>query len=635
MSIQVNGTKIKLTNDFIYRELDIEKGPVTTRYQIRPSYAASWLPIFAFEPGSPFEAAIVVDGKEYEVSSWEERGDWTRQGAFQVAAVDIKETELGDALILRCTGRNSGASPVEIKICYELAAKLPVLIKHVEIKNVSDRPLTVENVTIDILKDLRLGCELRVFSDYYWGFKNEDEYYKTFSRIEFPQKIMLELAPDESFKSFRCFQVSTPGDDETAAVLTHRVIKKVAPWITQMHLAQLVNGCDSYEELLAVADRAHENGIEYIELFYGQLFTNVGDYLPRPDLFPGGKDDLKRLVAYFHKKNLLLVPYCSTTIAYRDSKVCQAHPDWQYLGPDNMRYEPGVFGNMCYQSPWGDYIKGQLTNLISEYGFDGLGLDGTYHGLTCLEKGHKHRSPEAVPFMNWAWERDFFGEMQGQGLYLTAPCTEEGLLLGINKRPGGYTEEDYAVMGGMPLVSTFRSRLYDARYKLPSCATWSFCAIDEYHDHGIEASEGNTASYNHALGGTLGYGHSGNFYGRELYIGPNTEKVFKGWVDFFRKYRATLAGEMIHLARPNGSDPDAVMHISPAANPPALLVIFNPVDVQAKISLEIPLRDAGFAGGSTAVVEDYGLLKLDSRASGIITIELAPDEIKVLEVNHP
>jgi hypothetical protein len=91
--------------------------------------------------------------------------------------------------------------------------------------------------------------------------------------------------------------------------------------------------------------------------------------------------------------------------------------------------------------------------------------------------------------------------------HITSPQEWQYLLLGVNVRPGGYTEEDYVASEGMDLVTAFRTWLYDARGILPSNGSWCYLSVDDYHGHSIKASESDTRTYEHALRAMFGYGH--------------------------------------------------------------------------------------------------------------------------------
>jgi len=637
MGINIENSIITIRNEYICRIIDISQGLVTTSFSIRPGGGNSgdaWYPVFAFESGVPFEAAISINEITYEAGPWKHKYGWNREGAFSVKHLEKKRSDFGEVLQIYCVGRDSFVPQIELVIEYEIYDSLPLLTKCVKIINVSSSDIVVDNVTVDILRFFDGKLALTIFSDYYRDIGKADDYYFTWTRVEFPEKIAMHLKSGESFETFKCHEAVTSTDRDEASIILHRIYKKLAPWITKSYVKQIVNSCNSFDELVEFADWASADGIEEVELFVGQLFTNTGDYMLRPDIFPNGEDDLKRLVGYYHKKNIIVLPYCSTTIAWYNSNVCMQHPNWQYLGPDGIRYSPDGLGNMCYQSQWGDYITEKLLYLLDDIGFDGLALDGPYHGQPCLADDHKHKNSAAVMYMNWVWEKKFFTEVIKRGKIITAPQEHQAFLLGMKERPGGYREEDYFVIGGMPLVIMTRACLYEARYRDPSCATWAFCSLEKYHGHSIEVLEENTTTYDHAIGSMFGYGHGGAIFSKTPYTGVNTKKIFTKWVNFFKEHRQTLAGEMVHLAVPNGYEPDAVMHVSLDADPQAVLVVFNPVNKEKDIVLELPLKYTGLKSGDEVEIDGHGNIKLDSRGHCAIRIILEPYEIKTLNIRR-
>ena len=190
-------------------------------------------------------------------------------------------------------------------------------------------------------------------------------------------------------------------------------------------------------------------------------------------------------------------------------------------------------------------------------------------------------------------------------------------------------------MGGRPLLALSRARVYDARYgEAPACAAAVTANLENYHGHSIEMSEEDPTTYDHALGMLFGFGHKPVIYGRRLYGGAATEAVYRKWLAFFRQYREPLRGELVHLARPNGFHPDGVMVVAPAANPAAMVVLFNPQSVSARVTLALPLALAGFQPNGVADLEGVGRVALDARAAGILALELKPMEVRTVCVRR-
>lgn len=93
MGITKNGTTITLQNEFLKRVIDIENGIYSKSYHVRPGgekLKDIWYPVFSFESGVPFEAALTINGDYYEAGPFSRgaSGDlWKREGAFEVEDV--------------------------------------------------------------------------------------------------------------------------------------------------------------------------------------------------------------------------------------------------------------------------------------------------------------------------------------------------------------------------------------------------------------------------------------------------------------------------------------------------------------------------------------------------------------------
>ena len=121
---------------------------------------------------------------------------------------------------------------------------------------------------------------------------------------EFPEEIGVVLEKDEEMISFDLYEVCTSMDRQEESVILHRTYKRLAPWIKNLSPELDVNSCQTIEALYEVADTAIESGFELVCLSVSQLFENIGDYVPRKDLFPNGYEDVKKLVVYYHQKGL-------------------------------------------------------------------------------------------------------------------------------------------------------------------------------------------------------------------------------------------------------------------------------------------------------------------------------------------
>lgn len=81
---------------------------------------------------------------------------------------------------------------------------------------------------------------------------------------------------------------------------------------------------------------------------------------------------------------------------------------------------------------------------------------------------------------------------------------------------------------------------------------------------------------------------------------PAVGTILSKWAAWYKAYRTLLgAGDVIHIARPDGQGLDALVHVRAGASPPALLVVNNPTGDAISAPLMVPLWYAGLAPLST------------------------------------
>jgi hypothetical protein len=52
----------------------------------------------------------------------------------------------------------------------------------------------------------------------------------------------------------------------------------------------------------------------------------------------------------------------------------------------------------------------------------------------------------------------------------------------------------------------------------------------------------------------------------------------KKWVAFYKKHRAILDADVIHVKRADGRGIDAILHVDPSGDEKGLLMVYNPLD---------------------------------------------------------
>jgi hypothetical protein len=80
--------------------------------------------------------------------------------------------------------------------------------------------------------------------------------------------------------------------------------------------------------------------------------------------------------------------------------------------------------------------------------------------------------------------------------------------------------------------------------------------------------------------------------------------VVSKWVTFYKKHRAILDSDIIHLRRADGRDLDYILHVNPAIEEKGLLMVYNPTSELVTRTLQIPLYYTGLTDTAQISPED-------------------------------
>jgi hypothetical protein len=97
--------------------------------------------------------------------------------------------------------------------------------------------------------------------------------------------------------------------------------------------------------------------------------------------------------------------------------------------------------------------------------------------------------------------------------------------------------------------------------------------------------------------------------------------MVKSWVDFYKKHRKILDGDIIHLRRADGRDWDGLLHVDPSGTEKGLMMIYNPLNESISRKIRVPVYYTGLK--KDASVEDMqGKSKNYSITNNEIIIEV-------------
>lgn len=136
-----------------------------------------------------------------------------------------------------------------------------------------------------------------------------------------------------------------------------------------------------------------------------------------------------------------------------------------------------------------------------------------------------------------------------------------------------------------------------------------FVPLIDYHGGGADAAfepmSAHLAEYNMALGQYLGAGVAACYRGTRLYDTPAVQAVVAGWVAVYKKYRAIITSDLIHVRRPDGQSIDGWLHANAQLDDAVgFAVFFNPTGAQLNQTLRLPLYYTGIETTALVSQED-------------------------------
>jgi len=255
-----------------------------------------------------------------------------------------------------------------------------------------------------------------------------------------------------------------------------------------------------------------------------------------------------------------------------------------------------TFGNSpCIGSDWGlEYFK-KLYRFIEYTGFDNFEHDGSYPGDVCMATNHPgHEGLADSQWKQFKTITDFYKWCRGRGVYLTVP--DWYFLNGSSKSAMGYRETNWSLPRRQQEIIE-RQNIFDGTWEKTPSMGWMFVPLVEYQGGGAEATieplREHLPHYGQRLADLFGAGVQAAYRGPRLYDAPETLDLVRKWVSFYKKHRAILDSDVIHVKRADGRDIDAILHVNPSIEEKGLLMVYNPLDHAVKQTLKINVYYTG------------------------------------------
>ncbi|NQU50341.1 MAG: LamG domain-containing protein, partial [Planctomycetes bacterium] len=519
-----------------------------------------------------------------------------------------------------------------IKVHYELYQGAPVLCKYVTVHNSAEHEVIINRIeteSIALQQDvLRL---IHQESDYSCALINREEkasdtqhligglikglgeqgsttkwrrqtgyfFYATHNqaedqRLQYPLENLLvstypfgpdaPVAANSEYCSMHTFQLLHDSDETERRSLGHRrMYRLIAPQVTEKLLNAFISDF-SYESCTKYIDQMAELGFESLDLQWPNRVdhdNNNAEYMAK----------FKAITDYATSKGIEVVGAYELSVASRDRGAANnvVHPDTGKPG--------GFFGqSLCVGTQWWDDYRGRVETFFDTTGFKQWSIDGPYHGEPCASTAHKHhRGLNDSFYVQHRIFEDMLHELLRRDIFI--PIPDWYFLNGQSVTSMGYREAAANLSATLQLL-LYRQYIYDGTwFKTPTMGWIEFTVAK------LKPYQDNLAEYERWLVQGLGSGTHINWRGGGLfYDSPESKKMVKGWIDWYKRHREVLSGDIIHLSRPSGRDVDAIFHVNPFGREKGMAVVFNPLQVAVKRSLKLPLFYTGLENSKTATV---------------------------------
>jgi hypothetical protein len=392
----------------------------------------------------------------------------------------------------------------------------------------------------------------------------------------------LEIPPGETFESFRTFElVYDSTERERKGLALRRMYRTIAPWVTENPLMMHVRYADPASVRKAI-DQCAEVGFEMVILTFGSGF-NIENEDPKY------LAHWKELADYAHSKGIEIGGY--SLLSSR-----RIGPEHDVIDVNTGKPGGAKFGNApCIHSRWGQEYFRKLYQFFETTGFDLLEHDGSYPGDTCASTTHPgHKGYLDSQWTQWKTISDFYRWCRGKGIYLNVP--DFYYLNGSNKCGMGYRETNWSLPRAQQIIHG-RQNIYDGSWHKTPSMGWMFVPLTQYHGGGaaatIEPLHEHLDAYEAHLANNLGLGVQACYRGPRLYDTDQTKAVVKKWVDFYKKYRAILESDLIHVRRADGRRIDCMLHVNPQLKHKGLAIVYNPLTTEVTTQLKLPLYYTG------------------------------------------
>jgi hypothetical protein len=611
----------------------------------QPNYAylrEEWLESMETDP-------LAMQFTGYAISAPEAPFEWKRSRHHaQASEWPPKGVHLSMSYRLPDTSNNTvyGSGNITVSVHYELYHGIPVMAKWISVQNDTSKELLVDSFTSEIIAAVEYGSavetrahgvekpNIHVETDYAFSSFNVDDanhhvvkwlpdsqYHTQVNYLKLTP-CLLEVGPEigpaatvasgDTFESFRTYVMPYDSyDRERKGLALRKMYRTLAPWTTENPLMMHARFAD-WDRVKIAIDQASEVGFEMVILTFGSGFNMEDDseaYLAK----------MKSYADYARTKGIEIGGY--SLLASR--KIGDGQ---DVVMPEG---QSPTFGNSpCIGSNWGQDYFSKLYAFYNRTGFTMLEHDGSYPGDVCMATDHPgHGGLMDSRWRQYATISKFYQWCRSQGIYLNIP--DYYYLAGGNKCGMGYREVNWSLPRSQQLIHT-RQNIYDGSWEKTPSMGWMFVPLTEYHGGGaaatIEPLNQHLDHYKMMMVSNLGAGVQACYRGPRLFDSEQTKAMVKETIDWFKKYRSVLEGDVIHLRRADGRDLDYWLNVNPKSEVKGMLLVYNPLDRPVTKSIKVPLYYTGLTEKAIVQAETEGPVTYDLDRDFTIQLEVTVDQ---------
>lgn len=554
------------------------------------------------------------------------------------------------------------AKGMVVDVHYEMYEGMPVIRKWLTVKNSTGKEIVVDKIECEILAVSQdQEHRLHVESDYAFAAVNNtpeasgstlypssdknnparfgygtthwrvDPEYNTWATHNPAEDIFLQnphfslllstllfgpsahVNASETFESFSTFELLHDSDDmERQTLAGRKMYRRIAPQVSE---SLLTGGITSQDPV-----KLKEFITQMSELGFERLDVMAWPGISHDNLDPAYVALWKDVAGYAKSKDIITGGY--------ELQVASRGRGAAYDCIDPATNKPGsYFGqSVCIASQWQDVYYPKMWQFFEATGLMSLNVDGPYHGDACAATNHPHHHGyNDSQWEQWKFQTKVVSELQKRNMY--TPMPDWYFLNGQAATGMGYREASANLTPQQQLLLG-RQYIYDGTWHKAPTMGWMTLQLVGFYSNdpriGLEPLSENSNRYELGLFQHLASGCQFTVRGNRLYDTPETKAMVQKWVNWFKKYRAILTSDIIHIARPTGRDLDAIFHVNPVLATKGMAIVFNPTEKTIKKTFTLPLYYTGIQREAKIRIEEGSTktYSLDSNNTVEVPVEV-------------